>query len=130
MKIALPVFHNRISPVFDTSQRILVLDIENGSECSRDEHPLTETAMGRRVAYLSGLGIQVLLCGAISKPMADMLQAAEIQVIPFIAGEVEQVLEGYKTQKLGDARFQMPGCCRGRQRRLRGRGRRNCQKLF
>ena len=36
MRIAIPVWGNKVSPVFDTSEHLLLVDIENGIEINRE----------------------------------------------------------------------------------------------
>ena len=55
---------------------------------------------------------------------AAMIEAAGIELLPFIAGDVQQVLEHYLQGRTFDHTFRMPGCgrnicCRGKIRRGR-----------
>jgi predicted Fe-Mo cluster-binding NifX family protein len=68
------------------------------------------------------LGIDVLVCGAISWPLEALLAAKGIRVIPLICGEVADVVQGVRDGTLEDRRFAMPGRCRQR-RQLRRRQR-------
>jgi len=127
MKVALPIWENRLSPVFDTATRLLVVQLqenEKGQEWSRTmEIPLAGLSGQGRINQILGNGIQVLLCGAISRPLYDMLQLHGIEVVAFLTGSVESVLQGYLAEQLADPRYQMPGCCHRRGRARRGRGR-------
>ena len=119
MKVAVPVWNGRVSPVFDTARKILVVDIEGQKEVARTEEAIEEMFIPSRAAKLTELGVNVLLCGAISNPLAMMLSASGIEVVPFLTGEIEETLGSYLAGKLPDAKFLMPGCCR-RRRRFRG----------
>ena len=92
MKIALPIWNGRISPVFDTARELLVIEAQDGMEIARSRHALDGSLLPQRAARLAELRVDVLLCGAISRPMAGMLAAAGIKVVPFVAGEVEFAL--------------------------------------
>ena len=113
MRIALSIWNDRISPVFDNSSRLLLIDLENGREIGR-------TMIPDRAVRLKELGINVLLCGAISRPLAYLLVASGVSIIPFLTGEIEEVLDAYLKGKLTGPHFLMPGC-RGGRRRFRGR---------
>ncbi|HUU26807.1 MAG TPA: NifB/NifX family molybdenum-iron cluster-binding protein [archaeon] len=119
MRIALPVWQGRISPVFDTARKIILIEIENGREISRTEELVGEAVLPQRALKLSNLGVNVLLCGAISRPLAFMLSSSKIKVIPFLTGEADTVLQDYLDGRLSDAWLRMPGCC-GRRMRFRG----------
>lgn len=122
MKIAVPVHANRVSPLFDTAGRLLVVDLDGRQERGRELTVLDESYPFARVSRLQGLGIEVLICGGISHRIAVMLEDSGVRLIPWVAGEVEEVLEAYKSGGLPDPRFLMPGCGR-RSRHGPGRGR-------
>ena len=125
MKIAIPVWQGRISPVFDSSRRILLLDVEAGRVLARSEAQIGGELPQERARRLSELGAEVLVCGAISRPLAELVAQAGICLIPFIAGEVEEVLRAYLEERLQSAEFLMPGCC-GQRQRARGSGHCGC----
>ena len=120
MRIALSIWNDRISPVFDNSSRLLLIDLENGREIGRTEEPVGRAMIPDRAVRLKELGINVLLCGAISRPLAYLLVASGVSIIPFLTGEIEEVLDAYLKGKLTGPHFLMPGC-RGGRRRFRGR---------
>jgi len=124
-KVALTVWNGRISPVFDVSQQILVLDIEGDAVITRRKETVTETDPLCRVTKLSDLKIETLICGAISRPLAWTLSAHSVRVIPFIAGDIEEVIEAFLADRLPNQKMAMPGCPGGR-RRFRGRRRGPC----
>ncbi len=119
MRVALTAWDGRISPVFDTARHLQIVDVEGGLPMGRVEEPLEECLPDRRVARLGALKVDALICGAISRPLADMVQTAGIQLVPFVAGPVEEVLHAFVNGSLPTGMFQMPGCCGGR-RRFRG----------
>jgi predicted Fe-Mo cluster-binding NifX family protein len=124
MRLAIPTWQRRVSPVFDTAQRLLIIDAADGSETARSEEDLRPVLPPQRVARLKELGVDVLICGAISRPLAGMIAASGIVVVPFIGGECDEVLAAYLDGRLPSPRFLMPGCCGpGRGWRHRGRGR-------
>ena len=120
MRVALTVWNKRVSPVFDVSRKVIVLDIENAKELGRSEHTLDADTPVSKARRLSELGVDALICGALSQPFADSLSAQGIKTVPFIAGDIDEVLSAYLSGDLHDRDLSMPGCC-GRRRRFRGR---------
>jgi predicted Fe-Mo cluster-binding NifX family protein len=118
MRVAISTWNGRISPVFDVARRLLVLEIGQGGIEQRREQSLGEGAAAR-IQQIADAGVQVLLCGAISQPIADMLAAQGVRVVPFISGDIDEVIEAYLTGALDFPRFAMPGC---RRRRMGARG--------
>jgi len=110
MKIAIPTWNGRVSPVFDTASRLVVVEIANESEIARFETGISEYFLPSKSIRLTGLGIDTLICGAISRPLAYMITTAGIMLIPWIAGQVEEVLHAFLNNTLFDPRFIMPGC--------------------
>ncbi len=120
MKIVIPVFQGRVSPVFDWTSTVLAVETdEDGKVISRHEESMSAASHALRAEHLAKMGADVLLCGGISTPMHNMLQARDISVIPWVAGEVDEVLEAFFNGSVPSDRFAMPGCC-GRRRKQRG----------
>jgi len=110
MKIAVPYWEGKVSPVLDTSTRLLVIGFDGEKEVSRYEVPLSASDLGRRCNDIKESGAHVLICGAVSRPLYRMLEAARVEVIPWISGEVEEVISAYFGQTLNHEKFLMPGC--------------------
>ncbi|MFO8165445.1 MAG: NifB/NifX family molybdenum-iron cluster-binding protein [Thermodesulfobacteriota bacterium] len=110
MKIAIPTWNGRISPVFDTASRLLVVEIKEKSEVARFETDISEHFLPGKTMRLTGLEIDTLICGAISRPLAYMITTAGIKLIPWIAGQVEEILEAFLKDNLFDPQYIMPGC--------------------
>jgi len=119
MKIVVPEWQGRISPVFDVANKILLVDIEDHRELQRQQGALVSAAPWARADTLRRMGAEVLICGAVSRPMETALRTAGINVIHNICGPVEEVLEAYCNGHLDENVFMMPGCC-GRRRQFRG----------
>lgn len=108
--------------MFDVAERLLVVNIENGREVNRHEERITETVVSCRAARLAELGIDILVCGAISRPLEEMIAAGGVQMVPWRCGAVENVLQAFVSGQLKEEAHLMPGCC-GRRQQARGRGR-------
>jgi predicted Fe-Mo cluster-binding NifX family protein len=118
MRAAIPIAEGRISPVFDAARHLLLVDIENGGEVWRTEQIVEEQELGPRARRVAEFGADVLICGAISRPLEAMLSSAGVEVIPQTCGPVEDVLKAFISGRLTEQAFVMPGCC-GRRRRSR-----------
>lgn len=121
MRVALTVWEGRISPVFDTARSILIADIVDGRPVTQREESLTGDTVHERVARLHALAVEVLICGAVSRPLADMISASGIRLLPFVSGTRDEVLAALIAKKMPDTAFAMPGCGCGRGRRMRTR---------
>jgi predicted Fe-Mo cluster-binding NifX family protein len=118
MRIAVPIWNGFVSSVFDFAHQLLVVDVEGQQETNRSQIQLEQQAAPQRVNQLVGFEVDVIICGAISRPLAAMLTASNINIIPFVSGPVDQVLEAYLDNRLAEPQFLQPGCGPGARKRF------------
>jgi predicted Fe-Mo cluster-binding NifX family protein len=123
VRVAIANFDGRVSPVFDVARRLLLVDVDARSEAVRQEVSLADCDPLSRVGRLVGLGVEVLICGAISRPLEAALLSAGIQVVAQTCGPVDEVLAAYGAGRLNGQAFLMPGSCGRRRRARHGHGR-------
>jgi predicted Fe-Mo cluster-binding NifX family protein len=126
MKIAISVWNGFVSSVFDFAHKLLLVDIENGHELNRSEVTLIPESAPQRAGRLKSLGVDVLICGAISRPLMYMLTGSGIEVLPYVTGRVDELLLAYMTGRLGQQQFILPGFWSGARKGF-GRWRRGCR---
>jgi len=123
MRVAIPHWQGRVSPVFDVAGNVLLVDVADGKETARRNVAIDSPPPQARAKILAGEGATTLICGAISRPLEMALAAASIEVISQTCGNVEQVLAAFIGGQLKQDTFLMPGCCGRRRRQQAGRGR-------
>lgn len=109
MRLAFPVWETKISPVLDTAARLLIVEVRGRGELSRSEVRLDEKEISKRCRTIRGFGVDVLVCGAVTRQMSDMLKDSGIQIVPGVSGHPEEVLHAYLQGTLAHPRFLMPG---------------------
>lgn len=122
MKLALSVWNGRIAPVFDVSERCLIVD----TDAPAPEGDLVEFpgwGGDEKARFLAEKGVTTLMCGAVSHDYETAFLAHGIETITFLAGPVERIIEEWKAGTLIRDAFSMPGCGCPRRRRCRRRGR-------
>ncbi len=118
-KAAFAFLDTRIAPVFDTAQRFQLVTTEDGHTVSETQEVMSDQSSPERAAFLVARGVNTLICGAISIPMREALVANDIQVVPFVAGELRQVIQAWQSGELENESYRMPGCNRqGRRQRF------------
>jgi len=123
MKTAFSVWEQRIAPVFDTARQIHLVESDGMRITAEKAHAIVGDDIRQKIAWLSAQGVGTLVCGAISRPLQARLAAVGIKVVPFIAGDLCQVIHVSFDGLLKGAAFAMPGCCgRRRMRRRDGTG--------
>ena len=123
MKIAVPIYNDSVSNVFDFAHRLLLVEIRNGKETTRSEVALESQLLPQRVGQLKNLEVDVLVCGAISRVLANMVTTSGIQVLPYVTGSIDDVLKAYLADQLVKPEFAMPGCWPGARKGFGRRGR-------
>jgi predicted Fe-Mo cluster-binding NifX family protein len=121
-RIAVTVWNGRVSPVFDTAREMLLVDLSDGTETARHLAALGGVCPAERTARLRELGVSTVICGAVSRPMAAWCATEGIRLVPFTAGDADEVIAAWIAGLLPDDGFRMPGC--HGQGRGRGCGRR------
>jgi len=120
MRVAVPISDGRISPVFDVARRLLLVDVEGGNEAGRIAEALQDCGLPLRARRVADLSVDVLICGAISRPLEEMLLSAGVEVVPRRCGPVEDVLAAFLSGQLTEQAFVMPGSRASRQFVRRG----------
>ncbi|MBW2195967.1 MAG: hypothetical protein JRF37_10560 [Deltaproteobacteria bacterium] len=108
-KLAIPVFHSRIAPVFDSCLRVLVVHIDHDAQTDKSELLLDGLSPIERVSALKRAGVMILVCGGISQAMQTMLEGEHIRVETGISGPVKEVVSAFMSNRLDDPHFYMPG---------------------
>ncbi|MDY6989951.1 MAG: NifB/NifX family molybdenum-iron cluster-binding protein [Thermodesulfobacteriota bacterium] len=122
MRMALTVWGNHLSPLCDASRLLLLVDLEEGRLADKRYAFFDYPSPFSRAKRLFELGIEVLICGAISEFLASMIEAYGIRTVSFVTGEVEQVLAAYLQDRLWTDDFCMSGGRARRHTRFRGGG--------
>lgn len=120
MNAALAAWNGRIAPVFDVVGQIRFLKINSGRVVAETEEALEGLTPAEKALRLAKLGVDLLICGAISRPVQSMVEAYGIRVVPFVTGDLSGVIQALVEDRLADALLAMPGCRGGARQRRRG----------
>jgi len=108
-RIGIPTFQNRVSPVLDTCQQLLILDIDQGKEVSRQTVYLGDMSFAERYDIITNLGVATVVCGGVSESFANMLTGSNVVLRNGIAGNVEEVIAAILDDCIDVPKFYMPG---------------------
>jgi predicted Fe-Mo cluster-binding NifX family protein len=126
MRVAIPLWQGRVSPVFDEASRILLVDICEKREEHRQEESLMVRNPFKRAQLLPRLGVDLLICGMISQTQQTALASAGIRIIPHICGGMEEVIAAILDGRIESGALRMPGC--GGRKGRRSRMARSCRE--
>jgi predicted Fe-Mo cluster-binding NifX family protein len=107
MRVAIPIWNGRVSPVFDVSRRLRVFDIAANSAAIE---AMRTVEAERPTAIVTGLGVDLLICSAISLAEESALRKSHVEVISGICGPVEEIAAALAAGDVALTRFRAPGC--------------------
>ena len=105
MKIAIPVFGNRISPRFDFSPELWILTLENKDLVNEEKIPTINLNLPRRLEQIASRRVDKVICGGIDSFSLSQLESRGIDVVQDVMGETEAAFELFVKGRLRS------GCC-------------------
>lgn len=107
--LAIPVFRDRVAPVFDWCSRIIIVPEEGDDIASYRQIVVRENTF-KLMRKLWEQGAKTVICGALSPEALNYGQSIGLRIIHGIAGDIEEVLGAYHDQKLDQPQYWLPGC--------------------
>ncbi len=112
MKIAIPIFGNRISPRFDFSPEMWIIEVERGEVLRQEKLPTANLNLPQRLEQITSNGVDKVICGGIDGFCQNQLGSKGIDIVQDVIGDAEIVFDLFMRGRL------RPGlCCEGRGRR-------------
>ncbi len=123
MKVALNISGKRIAPLLDVGMDFYLCELKEQQVIKSASFTSSELFVEHRIRQLSRLGVQLLICGAISRQCRLMAESQGIQVVGFLSAEYQEVIELLcQSSVKALQRFSMPGCqVQSRRRRRRNK---------
>jgi len=123
MKLAITPWNQRVAPVFDSAERILILDLNSPTNIDSGtyEDAIIESQEfdfgtknpAEKARFLVKQGVEHVICGAISRDLELLIRDQGIAMHSFITGTLDVVLNAWITGQLNNPIFTMPGCFAG-----------------
>jgi predicted Fe-Mo cluster-binding NifX family protein len=92
MKVAIPLFKDRISPRFDVCPEIWVVELKDGKVVDQEKWTMESLNLYQRLDQLSSKGVDKVICGGIDSFCIGQLGNSGIDVIHNVAGEAGEAL--------------------------------------
>lgn len=130
MRILIPVWNEFISPVFDAAQRFMLVEADHNHIIDRQFQELSIEIPLAKVETVLSWKPEMIICGAISRSLAHIIESSGVDLYPWLSGNVDQVLAEFIHGQGDLSHFLMPGCkeygrlskqCRHQGLRRRGR---------
>jgi len=95
MRIAISIFNGKISPRFDVAPELRLYDIEERKITNEKEISCEGWNDMERVHRLKELGVEILICGGIPNYLCETLLNNNINVFPWVTGDVKDILKKF-----------------------------------
>jgi predicted Fe-Mo cluster-binding NifX family protein len=105
MKIAIPIFGNRISPRFDFSPELWIIEVERGEVISKEKLSIANLNLPQRLEQVTSNGVDKVICGGIDGFSRNQLGSRGIDVVQDVIGDAEVVFDLFMRGRL------RPGFC-------------------
>lgn len=109
MRVAIPEHQNRIAPVFDCCKKVLVVLHDHEGDRLISGEDWSMLSRFARATRLKEMRVELLVCGGISGCLEILIRRNGIEVLPWKAGDVWEVLAALRTGTISDPRYAMPG---------------------
>lgn len=114
MRVAMTVWGDRISPVLDSARTLLIAEVAGGQVVDRRLEFFAAGFLPQLMQIIRQQAVEVLICGAVSQELASCIETCDVELVPFLAGDAELILETFARGQ-SVAVFAMPGCrCSGK----------------
>jgi len=127
MTIALPIFLSRVSPRFDCAPDVLLVTVDENGIAGRESCSMEGRNSLARVNWLCQRGVDVIICGGISRFSLRSLTNRGLRVFPWVTGDVDDAVRMFLSGQLQSGLIIEPG---KRPRRWRRRGRKGGTPWF
>jgi predicted Fe-Mo cluster-binding NifX family protein len=115
MKIAIPVFHTKISPRFDQTQGFVLLETENAGVVARENLTTKGWSVIAKMKQLVDLEIDILICGGIDRASIQYLSFNGVNIYSWVTGEIDDAVTCFLNNRM------KPGIILGDQGKMKGR---------
>jgi predicted Fe-Mo cluster-binding NifX family protein len=115
MKLAIPVFHTKISPRFDQAQGFVLLETNHSEVVTREDLATRGWPEIDKMRQLVELGIETLICGGIDRASLQYLSFNGVNVYSWVTGEVDDAVTCFLDNRM------KPGMILGDQGKMMGR---------
>ncbi|MEJ5363988.1 MAG: hypothetical protein WHS86_02710 [Desulfosoma sp.] len=108
--LAVAVSKGRVAPVLDWCSQILLIDVCGEGDWAARVLDVGGSNPYERLERLKARKAATLICGAVSRELLLYAEGLGLRVLHGVAGEVEEVIRAYRSGRLDQPAFWLPGC--------------------
>ncbi len=93
MKVAIPRMGNTVAPCLEYCTTMALVTIQGGNVTDRVDFRITSREPLDRLRLLRDQEIDTIICGGVQDVFEDMLKANGMEVISWVSGSVDDLIE-------------------------------------
>lgn len=109
MRVAIPEHQNRVAPVFDCCRQLWLVAHDAEADRLIAGEDWSMISRFARATRLKELQVELLVCGGISGCLENLVRRQGIEVLPWVAGDVWEILAALRAGSISSPRYAMPG---------------------
>ncbi|MBF0550180.1 MAG: hypothetical protein HQK60_06565 [Deltaproteobacteria bacterium] len=111
MRVAVTLFHDRVSPWFDYAPNLAVFTIEDRTVISRQDYSWSGMLVPDRTSQILAMNLDLLICGGIENRLARFLTSNGLKMVSFVSGELDEVMAVFLTDQITPHTLVCGGVC-------------------
>ncbi|HOP62678.1 MAG TPA: hypothetical protein PK358_08880 [Spirochaetota bacterium] len=108
--IAIPVFHERISPLLDEARRFALFEIVDGTISQKIVITVDLETDAMRICKLKDMGVTAIVCGVVSGYLSRFIVEKGLRHYPWVNGPADEIIQLYIKGELAECHAGMRKC--------------------
>ncbi len=100
MELCIAGYQNRVATLLETATELRLYTLEEKDVVRSGMTAMPVAGPAALPSYLKAMGVEIVICGGLGKAAKDGFEAMGIQVIPWVKGPIEGVLNAYLEDRM------------------------------
>jgi predicted Fe-Mo cluster-binding NifX family protein len=100
MRVAIPHYQDEVAPCFEATAAITIFTVRRRKVVKQTRFSLQSKEALDRVRLLRDQEVNTLICGGLQASFEDLLRASGIQVVSWVTGNVDELLNRFLEGRL------------------------------
>jgi len=100
MEICIAGYQNRVATLLETATELRVYTLEESNVVRSGMTAMPLAGPAALPGYLKAMGVEIVICGGLAKAAKDGFEAMGIQIIPWVKGPIEEVLNAFNEDRI------------------------------
>lgn len=107
MLLAIPVYKNSVAPFFDNARFVICRHFIGANEISREVTDISVLNSVEKALLIKNLHPHIFICNSLSFFWYNYFCANNIEIFPFVYGDIDSIIKLFNTKSLEKKTFQI-----------------------